>query len=380
MQKTIKCKNCGTIVEISDVLLHQLEEQVASTLKANHRKEIEEERRKAEEAAVKKIQEAVEFQVKNLQRENEEEKERNKKLTRQMEQLLEELRGLRRRDEEREIEMKRKLLEEESKIKEGAARETEERLKLREMEKDKTIEDLKKALDDAQRRASQGSQQLQGEVQELDLEDTLRKLFPTDGVDEVKKGELGADIRQTVKTERGTLCGVILWESKRTKAWSDAWVAKLKEDVRRDKAHLGVIVSEVMPGSVDREMGVKNDIWITTAKFVEPLALLLRKNLFDVAREKNIARNRQTKAEGLYNFVTSHEFAQQVERMVEVYFDMKRQITRERAQSERAWRQREMQVDKLLMGVSGIYGSMQGIAGSAALPQIKSLNSDNTED
>ncbi len=379
MQKTIKCKNCGTIVEISDVLLHQLEEQVASTLKANHRKEIEEERRKAEEAAVKKIQEAVEFQVKNLQRENEEEKERNKKLTRQMEQLLEELRGLRRRDEEREIEMKRKLLEEESKIKEGAARETEERLKLREMEKDKTIEDLKKALDDAQRRASQGSQQLQGEVQELDLEDTLRKLFPTDGVDEVKKGELGADIRQTVKTERGTLCGVILWESKRTKAWSDAWVAKLKEDVRRDKAHLGVIVSEVMPGSVDREMGVKNDIWITTAKFVEPLALLLRKNLFDVAREKNIARNRQTKAEGLYNFVTSHEFAQQVERMVEVYFDMKQQITRERAQSERAWRQREMQVDKLLMGVSGIYGSMQGIAGSA-LPQIKSLNSDNIED
>lgn len=379
MQKVIKCKNCGSEIEISDALFHQLEEQVASTLAVQHKKELEEASKIAEEEVKRRVGRAVELQVNNLQRENEEEKERNKKLTLQMEQLLQELRELRRRDEERELELKKKLVEEEGKIREGAVRDTEERLKMRELEKDKTIDDLKKALDDAQRRASQGSQQLQGEVQELDLEETLHRLFPTDEILEVKKGELGADVRQIVKSRLGNVCGIILWESKRTKAWSEGWISKLKEDVRRDKAHFGVIISEVLPNDFKREIGFRNGIWVTKPSSIEPLALLLWRNLYDVARVKNTALSKQTKAEEMYDLITSHEFVQQMERMIEIYMEMKQQVSRERAQSERSWKQRETQVDRLLAGVSGIYGSISGIAGSA-LPQIKSLQSgDNGE-
>lgn len=216
--------------------------------------------------------------------------------------------------------------------------------------------------------------QTQGEVAELDLEETLRKLFPTDEILEVKKGELGGDVRQTVRTVKGTECGIILWERKRTKVWTEGWVGKLKEDIHRDAASLGAIVTEVLPKDFKKQIGEKSGVWITTSDFVEPLAMLLRKILYDVAKEKSVKLNRQTKAEEVYDFATSHEFVQQVERMVEIYSEMNEQISKERASAERQWKQREMQVNRLLTGVAGIYGSIQGIAGSA-LPQIKQLDS-----
>jgi len=170
------------------------------------------------------------------------------------------------------------------------------------------------------------------------------------------------------------VCGLIIWESKQTKAWTDEWVTKLKEDVRRDKAHLGAIVSVVLPKDIKRGMGEKLGIWICTPEYFEPMAELLRKNLYDVAREKSTSLTKQSRAEELYDFATSHEFVQQVEGMVEIYLQMSEQITKERAVAERQWKQREMQVNRLLTGVSGIYGGLQEIAGSA-LPSIKQLDS-----
>ena len=214
--------------------------------------------------------------------------------------------------------------------------------------------------------------QTQGEVAELDLEQTLIRLFPTDEISEVKKGELGGDVRQIVKTQRGTECGLILWERKRTKAWTEDWVKKLKEDMGRDKAHIGAIITEVLPREFKKPIGEKSGIWITTTNFVEPLAMLLRKILYDVAKEKSVSLNKQSKAEEIYDFVTSNEFIQQVDRMMGTYMEMQDQISKERAIAERQWKMREMQVNKLITGVSGIYGSMQGIAGSA-LPQVRNL-------
>jgi hypothetical protein len=230
-------------------------------------------------------------------------------------------------------------------------------------------------LEDANKKATQGSQQLQGEVQELDLEVTLRESIVTDIIESVGKGVMGADIRQIVKTQRGNTCGTILWESKRTKAWSDGWVTKLKEDRLRDKANAAAIVSEVLPEEIKNGMGLKDGIWVCHPKLVIPLALLLHKAIEDAARQKFVSDRRQTDAERIYAVVTGHEFVQQVESMMETYNEMLTQIERERVAFEKFWKLRESQVKHLKSGVSGIVGELQEAAGPA-LPPIKSLELD----
>lgn len=348
MKNTIKCKNCGVEIEITEAIVHELREEIERDILVKERAKNEQETEKLREKL--KLAENAELELRKAKN-----------------QLEEEKRSF-------EIEKQRQIDAERQQIRKKTLEEFSETQRLKDKEKDETIESLRRALEDAQRKASQRSQQLQGEVQELDLEEKLQRLFPTDEITEVKKGELGADVRHIVKTSRGTICGVILWESKRTKAWSDGWITKLKEDARNDKAHVAALVSEVLPEDMRKGIGSRDGVWIAEPGLVEPLALLLRKSLIDVAREKVVASNKQSKAGELYDFVTSREFTEQLERMIEIYLDMKSQVTRERVSMERSLKQREVQIDRLLTGVSGIYGSMQGIAGSA-LPQIKSLQS-----
>ena len=378
MNNIITCKNCGTEIEISEAFAHQMEERVKKALSADHAKELEQVKKASEEAALEKIKKDFESQLRSSNKEKEEEKERVTKLLREQEVLQDEKRKLIRKDEERNLEMKKKLMEEEEKIRHEATKKAEEAQDMKIKERELVIEQLKKSLEDAQRKASQGSQQLQGEVLELDLEEKLKKLFPTDDIQEVKKGELGADIRHIVKTDRGTVCGVILWESKRTKTWSDSWLTKLKEDAHKDKAHIAALISEVLPVNFLKGIENINGVWVAGPKFLELLAIFLRRNLIDVARERHIASNKQSKAEDLYDYITSQNFIHQLEQMVEAYLDMKHQITRERVSMERSLKQREVQVDRLLSGVSGMYGSMQGIAGSS-LPHIRQLHSGEEE-
>jgi hypothetical protein len=231
---------------------------------------------------------------------------------------------------------------------------------------------MAKAVEEARRKGDQGSQQLQGEVAELDIEITLRNAIPTDVFEPVEKGVLGADIRQIVKTQRGSTCGVILWESKRTKAWSDGWIVKLKQDKLNDKANVAAIVSDVLPEEAKTGMGLKDGIWVCSTRLLVPLALLLHKAIEDTARQKFVSDSRQTHAERIYAVVTSHEFVAQVESMLETYNAMLEQITRERNAFEKSWKLREAQVNHLMSGVSGIMGQLQDAAGPA-LPTIKNL-------
>jgi hypothetical protein len=347
MNNTIKCPKCGEEIEISEAF----KSQVQSEFNAEKDLELKDLKRALQEKDAK----MEEFRDRELD-------------------LREKTRKLEEQEKELELTTQRRIDEEKQKIEELTLQKALEEHRMKDLEKDKKIFDMEALVEELKRKSQQGSMQTQGEVLELDLEETLRKLFPTDEITEVKKGELGGDIRQLVKTQRGTVCGLIIWESKRTKAWSEEWVTKLKEDLRRDKAHIGAIVTEAMPKEIKKGIGEKLGIWICTPEFMEPLANLLRKNLYDIAKEKSVSLNKQTKAEELYDFATSHEFVQQVERMVEIYLEMKEQVSKERATSERQWKQREMQIDRLLTGVSGIYGSIQGIAGSA-LPSIKQLDS-----
>lgn len=339
---TITCPHCHKPFELTDALTHQIEEDLLAGEKKKHEEELVEMKRRVEKA------EEAELAIR---------KQKN---------LL---------DEEKrtfELDKQRQLDAEREKIRKAAEENILEQQRLKEKEKDKMIDDLKKSLEDAQRKATQGSQQLQGEVAELDLEDTLRHTFPSDGVEPIGKGVLGADIRQVVKSPGGKTCGTILWESKRTKAWGGDWVDKLKEDMRNDKANIPAIISEALPEEAKTGMGLKDGVWVCSPKLFIPLAMLLRKSLIDAAYQKFVSDNRQTKAEQIYGYVTSHEFAQQVESMVEVYTDMLSQVNRERVAFEKSWKLREAQVRRLLTGVSGIYGQIQGAAGPA-LPPIKNL-------
>ena len=364
MQNTIKCPHCGKEFEATDALKHEITEQVSETLEKELREKIKSES-SLELTDLKKSLEEKEAKLNDFRKAEIELREKSRKLED--------------REKDLEVETQRRIDQEKMKIEELTAKRLNDEHKFKEMESEKKINDMKKMIEDLKRTSQQGSMQTQGEVGELDLERTLRELFPTDEISEVKKGELGGDVRQIVKTQRGTVCGLILWERKRTKAWTEDWVKKLKEDVARDKAHLGAIVTEVLPKEFKKEIGEKNGIWITTANFVEPLAGLLRKVLYDVAKEKAVTINKQSKAEEIYDFITSNEFSGQVERMMSIYSEMNDQISKERAASERQWKMREMQVTKLITGVSGIYGSMQGIAGSA-LPMVKSLELSDGND
>lgn len=338
MTTTIKCPKCGEVIEISEDFKAEVNLEVAELKKALQEKDT-------------KMQD---FRDQELE-------------------LREKTRKLEEEKKDLEITTQRRLDEEKQKVVQETLIRADSDHHLKDLEKDKKLSDMEKLVEDLKRKAQQGSMQTQGEVAELDLEETLKRLFPTDEIMEVKKGELGGDVRQMVRTVKGTECGTILWERKRTKVWSEGWVSKLKEDIHRDSASLGAIVTEVLPKDFKKQIGEKSGVWITTSDFVEPLAMLLRKVLYDVAKEKSVKSNKQTKAEELYDFATSLEFVQQVERMVEIYAEMAQEISKERASAERQWKQREMQVNRLLTGVSGIYGSLQGIAGPA-LPSIKQLD------
>lgn len=353
MDTTIICPHCGKPVEITEAFTAKLEAAVLGKERETHQKELYQ----AQQEAIKELQ----------KKEAELEKMRSVELS-----LRKEKNQLEEAKRTFELEKQRQIDKERDNIRQKTMEEAQESFHLKEKELLQKLESTQKSLEDAQRKAHQGSQQLQGEVQELDLEGLLKQAFPQDEIVPIGKGVLGADIRQIVKSPMGATCGTILWESKRTKQWSDGWVTKLKNDVLSDKANIPAIISEVLPEETKSGIGLINGVWVGSPKLAIPLAMLLRKSLLDVAKQKKIKENQQTKAEDLYTYVTSHDFQHQVEAMIEIYRDMQGQIQKERVAFERSWKLREQQVNRLLSGVAGIYGSMQGIAG-AALPSIKTL-------
>lgn len=221
----------------------------------------------------------------------------------------------------------------------------------------------------------QGSQQTQGEILELEIESLLRDTFAFDLVDEIKKGQNGADIRQTVCSRNGTKCGVILWEFKNyQKNWSDSWLSKLKQDQRNESADVAILVSSTIPNNMQSDMEFRDGVWVCKPSLVVPLATALRDRLHDVARQKAIGEHRGKKADLMFDYITGTEFRQQVEAMVEVHQEMKDQIDRERKAYESSWKKREQQLNRYLLGLAGVCGNVQGIAGQSSIPTFKGLD------
>ncbi|MFH0750088.1 MAG: DUF2130 domain-containing protein [Candidatus Gottesmanbacteria bacterium] len=375
MMTTITCPHCNKPFEINDALEKDLRKHIEEDVKNKSKEESIRLQEKAVEAAKEKFVQESKLREEELA----ENRKQNKELREQLSELMKQLRVEKTARENAEIVMQKKLLEEQEKIRQKAKEEDSEKHRMELKERDTRLESMQKTIEELQRKGRVGSQQLQGEVQELDLEETLHATFPQDSVIPVGKGVLGADVRQIVKSPMGMDCGTILWESKRTKAWSDGWISKLKEDLLHDKAHIPAIISDTLPDEAKSGMGFKDGVWIASPKLALPLAALLRKSLLDAAKQKKIAGAQSTKADELYGFVTSHEFQHQMEAMIETYQEMQKEIQKERVSFERSWKLREMQVNKLLTGVAGLYGSMQGIAGTALSP-IKSLELPNGEE
>ena len=276
-------------------------------------------------------------------------------------------------DARREIELtvekgiKDKLIE----TRERAKREAEESLKLNIAEKDQTISSMQSKIEDLMKKADLGSQQLQSEVQELEHEKNLRREFSHDVIEPVPKGEFGGDVVQRVVSVSGQPCGMILWESKRTKNWSDGWLPKLREDQRAAKADIAVIVSQSLPKGLDTFQTI-DGVCVTHPRLVLPVATLLRQSLIEDAQSRQAIQGQQAKTEMVYDYLTSPRFRQRIEAIGEAFSTMQADLERERKVITKQWAKRDEQINRVMKSTVGMYGDLQGIAGKS-LQEIESL-------
>jgi len=277
-------------------------------------------------------------------------------------------------DEKRELDLtvEKRVQEGLSATHEQAKKEAEEGLKLKVMEKEQTIASLQTRIEELLRRAEQGSQQLQGEVQELELEALLRAKFPRDTIEPVPKGEYGGDALQRVIGPLGQLCGTILWESKRTKNWSDGWLVKLRNDQRAAKAEIAVIVSQTLPKGVE-SFDLIEGIWVTHSRSMLSVAVALRHSLIEVASARQALEGQQTKTELVYQYLTGPRFRHRVEAIVEAFSSMQEDLDREKKAITKQWAKREEQIERVMQATVGMYGDLQGIAGKT-LQEIDGLS------
>ncbi|MGB5505911.1 MAG: DUF2130 domain-containing protein [Sulfurovum sp.] len=425
-QNTIKCPNCGTHIDIDEIFYHQIEEKFKQQHLQDQKKlqdEIESKRKeykthldtlKLKEDALKEEKEKFDEELKRATREQlkverqkvhdelkkelvEEQSESvallQKELNEKSEQVKElnnskiEIEKLKREKDEiasaakveaqkalsEELKLeKEKLLKQANEMKEQTLKEIREATELELKAKDEKIAQMAKSIEDAKRKSEQGSMQIQGEALELVLESWLSSQFPFDSIGEVKKGAFGADCVQTIHTRELQNCGVICYESKNTKAWSDGWVTKLKQDMLKVNADLGVLVTSVYPNGMDR-MGFVDGIWVCSLDEFKGSVSLLRESLIRVHKTVQKEENRGDKMALLYNYLTGNEFGMQMKSIVDGFMTMQTELDKERRSLMASWKRRQKLIDGVLQNTTEMYGSLQGIAGSGALGHIDAL-------
>lgn len=406
----IKCPKCNTEINVNEILYNQLEDQIKKDYEkksAKRDKEIQkqleniqsekDQLKKQKEAMAELISKEVQIKIKTekskleksireqLQEETGEQieelkKELNQKSTqvKELNKTKAEVEKLKRekdelRDQvtlEKEKEFSKKLNDERQKIKKQSDEEMS--LKIRELEK--KLEDQTKLAKEMKRKAEQGSMQLQGEIQELELENILREIYPFDEIIEVKKGQRGADVIQVVRTNQGSECGKIYYESKRTKNFDNGWLQKLRDDNLEVKADVLVIVTEAMPSDAEYKYFYKDGVWVCSFWEIKGFSLVLRQGLLQIQAVTITQQGKETKMELLYDFLTSQEFRGQFEAIIEGFKSLQDSYSDEKLRMQKIWKEREKQLEKILSNAVNFYGSLKGIAG-ASIPDIKMLES-----
>jgi len=410
----IKCPNCGTDIDVQDILAHQLEEEI----KQKYQSQIAEEKKKYEDGQEKLKQEKIDFeQAKKKENElfqerlesqlkeekktievklkaklKEEQSEQFEALQKELNEKSEQVKELNRSKAEIE-----KLKREKGELKEAVEAESQKKLnetlttekeKIRKSEEEKNelrFKEMQKKLDDQialtndmKRKQEQGSMQMQGEVQELAIEEWLAVQFPLDTIEEIKKGARGGDCLQHVNTRSAQNCGTIYYESKRTKDFQPSWIEKFKADIRDKGATIGVLVTEVMPSDMDR-MGLKDGIWICNYEEFKGLCAVLRESIVQLSTAMASQENKGDKMDMLYTFLTGNTFRMQVEAIVEGFTQMKSDLESEKRSMQRIWKQRDKQIDKVTTNTIDMYASIRGIAGNA-IQTVKALELPEGDD
>ncbi|MBB4383259.1 DUF2130 domain-containing protein [Bradyrhizobium sp. SBR1B] len=348
----------------------QIEEHVAKRLTAERAQLLAAESKKAREAAAAELQakeaEAAELRA-NLLTNNAKLAEAQK----QQAEMMRQQRELEEQKRELDLTIEKRVQASIGEIQIKARQEADEAARLRVAEKDQTIESMSRTIEELKRKAEQGSQQSQGEVLELELEELLRGRFPTDSIEPVGKGELGADVIQQVNGAIGQSAGIILWETKRTKTWSDGWLAKLRDDQRRSGADIALIISHALPKHIE-QFDLVDGVWVAHPRCALPVAVALRQGLIDVSSSRLVQQGQRTKMEQVYHYLTGTKFRQRVEAVVEKFNDMRDDLDKERKFMGRQWAKRETQILAVIDSTVGMVGDLQAIAGKS-MPEISSL-------
>ena len=336
---------------------------------AERGRELEKKVEERARAGFEREREEMERRLREAQKNAERQAGENKRLKERELELLRLEQSLGEREEELRLKMEKEMLEKQAAIEKKAREKERENFVLEKATLEKKLEDAVRSAEELKRRAEQGSMQLQGEIQELAIEQALRESYPLDRVDEVPKGIRGADCLHTVFNDLRQACGVIVYESKNTKKFSNAWIAKLKKDQLNCKADIAVLVTEVMPDDMS-EFGLRDGVWICGFRQLKSLSLVLRQMLIRMRSIKSSEENKGEKMALLYKYLTSEEFALHIRNLVETYDEMHRQLAAEKRAMERLWKKREQQINGVQGTVASLFGSIEGIAGKA----IKSVD------
>ncbi len=379
MGTEIKCPNCGHQFELNESLKNEVEKELRGKMQDWQKKkeeEFEKQKNVLLSDALKKAGEETAVKMKSLEEEAKIKTQQLQDLQKKELDLMRDKNALEEKQKNLEVEIEKRFLEKRKEIEETAIKREQELFDLKTKEYKLQMEQQQKLIEELKRKSEQGSMQLQGESQEILLEEILKENFPFDIIEEVGKGVEGADCMQIIRNSAGTVCGKIIYESKRTKAWSNNWVDKLKNDKRNQGADAAILVTQAFPKDMDR-FGEKDGIWLCSFTEVNSVAHLLRNGIIKVYEANKAQEGKGDKMQMLYDYLTGNEFRGQVEAIMEGFMAMKQGITKERIQMEKIWKEREKQLEKVLISTSGMYGSVKGIAG-ASIGDIPLL--DGTDD
>ncbi len=375
MKNTIKCKNCGSEIEVSEALTHQIQEEVSAGLLEKHKFEIEEVKKEAEKTVREKVFQEAEMKLKNSAQENDELKLKNKQMQEDVLAMAKTLREMKDKMDRAEIENEKKLNEEMEKMREQSLKIAQERSHEELSQLKKQLEDTRVALDSANYKLQQKSQQLQGEIFELDLEKSLKETFPDDEIDPVGKGVQGADVIHHVKGKSGREAGIILWETKDAK-WTASWLPKLREDGRGQGATALVLVSKNLPKEIE-SFAIMDGVVVTAPAYILAVAGILRRSLLQIAMAKLTAEQSSEKLQELYEYLQSEAFRHRFESFAEGVRGLHDDLEAERRAMEKVWKRREVQIKRVSTNISRMYGELQGVMGNS-LPEIKVLSLPET--
>ena len=377
MGTEITCPNCGHHFELNESLKNEVEKELRGKM-LDWQKKKEEEFEKQKHLlladALKKAGEDTAAKMRSLEEEAKVKTQQLQDLQKKELDLMRDKNALEEKQKNLEVEIEKRFLEKRKEIEESAIKREQELFDLKTKEYKLQMEQQQKLIEELKRKSEQGSMQLQGESQEILLEEILKENFPFDIIEEVGKGVEGADCMQIIRNSAGVVCGKIIYESKRTKAWSNSWVDKLKNDKRNQGADAAILVTQAFPKDMDR-FGEKDGIWLCSFTEVNSVAHLLRNGIIKVYEASKAQEGKGDKMQMLYDYLTGNEFRGQVEAIMEGFMAMKQGITKERIQMEKIWKEREKQLEKVLISTSGMYGSVKGIAG-ASIGDIPLLDGD----